>query len=462
MSSGDRIKLAASTDVNGVPAAEINKEHIIEVIDVDSYKISSTTVASSTGSGGGASITIRKEISAGECDATSGYGYGMGLYGVGLYGVGKTSYNPISPRIWSGDFFGTKIIMTPGVGGKLYEWDGDTDVAPTVVSNSPASNDWVVVYNNIVITVYNNVVTWSDSADQTVWTPAADNFAGTSTLYSADKILSMAKTDNEIMLFTKTQVWRMTYIGKPFVFSFEQVYLGDGIAGNRAFTFINEELRWWGNKNYYVWRGGAVQIVPNNTIKEFVLDNLHPIQRLKMHGWANNAYGEAWFFYPVGTEITRYVVENTLDGTFTIGTWDRTAAELNPLTAYPFLISSGGSIYQHEYGYNDDTVSLGAYITSNFSMAGNGDSTIYIMGLAQDAVMVGDASLTVYTKLSPQSSVERTFGPYTIEGNSSNPISKVDFRAHGRLRKYKFSSGGLDTYMASGDMYEFIEKADDR
>ena len=53
---GDTITHSGSSDVNGIPAVEINTTHFIRTQDVDSFTFSVTTEATSTGSDGGASV----------------------------------------------------------------------------------------------------------------------------------------------------------------------------------------------------------------------------------------------------------------------------------------------------------------------------------------------------------------------------------------------------------------------
>jgi hypothetical protein len=76
-------------------------------------------------------------LAAGNADEIYGQGYGMGKYGVGLYGMAKVSTTARRfPRIWHLDRFGDNIIGTPGNGGGLYEWDGDSTSPATAVLNA--------------------------------------------------------------------------------------------------------------------------------------------------------------------------------------------------------------------------------------------------------------------------------------------------------------------------------------
>jgi hypothetical protein len=89
---GDRVRIQSATTFAGIPASEINADHIIRNVSTNAYDITVTTIAtSSVSGGGGASTTVQEQIEEGLCDATASQGYGAGLYGTGLYGINRFS-----------------------------------------------------------------------------------------------------------------------------------------------------------------------------------------------------------------------------------------------------------------------------------------------------------------------------------------------------------------------------------
>ncbi len=61
--AGDTITLSGASATNGVPAGDINKDHIVRTVpDANSYTITVSTAATSTGSGGGASVIAASGI----------------------------------------------------------------------------------------------------------------------------------------------------------------------------------------------------------------------------------------------------------------------------------------------------------------------------------------------------------------------------------------------------------------
>ncbi len=468
-SNGDRVVFSGATDTGGILAANLNIQTTITYINANSYSFEAGAAATSTTSGGGASVVVKGQIDAGRCDASSGYGYGMGLYGVGRYGVAKTGYYPVLPRIWSGDFFGTYLILCPGttgssVGASIYQWAGATATAPTVVTNAPTDANYVFVDNNILVALCNNTVKWSDQGDQTEWTAAADNEAGSQELYGAGRLLSRAYVNGENLLFSSTNVYRMRYIGKPFIWEFEKLDVADGISGVHAAVAYDGAIYWQGRKDYYVYAGGAVRSLQQSSLREHAFQDMNPAQAVKSHCWMNVKYGECWWFYQSnnGTDVNKYVAYSIPEKCWVYGTWARTASERNYIMTFQRLVGEDNLIYEHEKGNSDNGAALNWFFETNYGILGEGDRNMRIQGFEHDGVQTGNVTLNVYTKLSAMSSVERTFGPYTLTDVVAAARAKTNFRAHGKMRKLKFSSSETESFFRLGKSFEYIKTGDGR
>ena len=59
---GDVIEIAGATTTNGIPNTELNADHIVRSVSTDAITIIVSTAASSTGSGGGGSVTLGTRI----------------------------------------------------------------------------------------------------------------------------------------------------------------------------------------------------------------------------------------------------------------------------------------------------------------------------------------------------------------------------------------------------------------
>jgi hypothetical protein len=458
--NGDRLKISGvGGAVRGVPQAEMEKEHIISgVVASTSFVITVTTAATSGGTGGGAGVTVFSEIDDGYIDYELGFGYGGGKYGVGLYGVGKTFVNTFrKPRIWSMDRFGNDVVLTPGDGGKVYIYQNNNATAPTVLTNSPAAANFLFVENNSVCVVYNNTFYASDFGDATVWTPSATNLSYSDAIEGAEIFLAGVNIREGVLLFSTNQVWLARYVGQSSgLWSFELVDNTAGLLSPLSALSINGVAYWVGLYDFYIYDGGVARPIPN-TIKQYTISTQSPSQFYKSYLRVNRAFNELWLHYPdaVSGEPSQYVIYNYIEGTFAYGTMNRTAAE-HPYQAdfYPVLIDSSNVLWRHEVGYNDGDNAMDAYAETNYFQLGSGDSTMRVMGIKPDSTQEGNIDFTVTTKLYPQSTTERAFGPYTIAPTSE----KVDVDAHGRLVKYKFAQNAADETFIMGGWYQGLQE----
>jgi hypothetical protein len=366
---GDRIKIAASGNVDGILAASINGETIItNIVDENTFTIQTDTIATSAVTGaGGAGTTIQTQIPAGVEEESIGYGYGGGNYGVGDYGDAKIFNNPdnvIYPRIWSMDKYGNNLILTPGDGAStdpnLYIWTNfDIDVAPTLItaisgSPVPTGVKWVYVSNNSVCTLgsqgllnqlyfsdQSNVLLGNNGYDQ--WTPGPSTFSYVTVLDQAGPLISQASARNHDIVFTSSEVYNLQFINKPQIWLIRKLFATDGIIAPKARSEIEDAVFWMGQGDFYVFDGYTVNILPNNTVKRYVYDNINWAASSTCFTFPNVEFNEIWFFYPAGQDINpnNYVIYNYKESHWSIGTLSRTAAEEpTNVSQYPLLIQS--------------------------------------------------------------------------------------------------------------------------
>jgi hypothetical protein len=96
--------------VGGIPASELNTNHLISNATTNSFTIQVTTVATST-QGYSGPITAIFDIHAGNEIGSFGYGWGAGPWGRNTWGSGFSLpiYQP--PRLFSQDRFNNDLIF---------------------------------------------------------------------------------------------------------------------------------------------------------------------------------------------------------------------------------------------------------------------------------------------------------------------------------------------------------------
>lgn len=465
---GARILIQAATGFAGIPAVDLNIEHVIRNTSTNAYDIVvDTTATSSVSGGGGAATTVQGQIGSGLCDATSAQGYGAGLYGVGLYGTALVSTSGTQPvRSWVFDRFGDNIIMTPGNQTGVYTWDSDTDVAPALLTNAPAAVNYVYTSNEIVITLgaanVGNRRQWSDQGDSTVWTGAVTNQAGQDDIEEASTFISHLKVRDINLEFTESQVFTSRYIGRPLIWETKLLDEKSGIIAKNARVQHNGVGYWMGTDNFYRYRSGNVEIIPSNTTievtaKKFVFENINLSQISKVFCWYNRAFNEVWWHYPSAgsNEPDKVIRYNVKEGTWTIDTHDRSAGEYpTQLREFPYLaevnIDLTSTVFQHEKGTDDDGAAISWSLSTPFFDSGR--DTVNQLGIIPDSLQLGDVTCVVNVKKYPQSA--SLYGSQTL---TISPTTEIQtFRQNSRFIQYVLSGSAVGQSWRSGKWMEVL------
>jgi hypothetical protein len=467
-SNGDRVKITLATNTGGILAADINKEHIIRNVAAGTFDIfTGGTATSSVSGGGGAATLYQKEIADGALNGGQGQGYGMGLYGAGLYGVSKVSSSGIiSPRIWIFDKYGEKVILTAGNQTGIYSWDGNNQVAPVLISGAPAAINYAFTSNNIAVTLgaagAGNHIFSSDINDFTNWVSSSTNQVFEDYIEAAGRFISHASTSGVNLLFTENKTYTFRYIGLPLIWDIKLKSPSVGIIAPLARCTVNEVVYWMDDKNFYMWRGGDIEIIPANsqkqsTILRYVFDNLNFNQKSKAFAWYNRNFHEVWFHYPSSGsgECDRVARLCLHDYSWVMDTMDRSAAEYPEINLNePRLArysSGSSSFYRHEVGSDDDASPLSWQLTSNFRNAGKDTATT--VGIIPDSIQSGDITLNFKGYLFPQSTQTTYDKNYTINSTTE----RVTALLNGRFWQYTFSGSELGQDWQMGDWQEYLQ-----
>lgn len=469
MANGQRVKISGASAFGGIDALEINLEFIIRSVTTNTFDVVTDDVAtSSVTAAGGAGTEYQQEIASGRRDASIGQGYGMGRYGVGRYGVTKTSTGGLKyPRIWFLDHFGETLIATPGNQTGVYSWDGDLLVAPTLVANAPTEINYAFISDNILVTfgaggIVNKIFA-SDQNDIEQWTASSTNQVFEDNVETDGRLLTHVRVNGINLIFTETSCHTFRYIGLPLVWEIKEKDTSIGIIGPMARVCVNDIGYWMGQGNFYMWRGGNVEIIPANTQKQstildYVFNNLNTAQKSKCFAWYNRRFNEVWFHYPSGTSIDCDAIARVSlsDYSWTPDTMDRAAAEYpDILLVNPRLSEIQGEnsvLYKHEIGTDANTESLAWSLSTNLRNLGR--DTVSQVGVIPDSTQDDAINLHIDAYLFPQSTVKTFTNDYTIDETSE----RIPMAINGRYWMYTLSGDELGQFWRLGDWQEYVQK----
>jgi hypothetical protein len=431
--TGDYVTFSGASTVAGL---DLNNEYKITVTNANTYTITASSAASSTTSGGGSSVRAEYQITIGPASQVAQVGWGAGAWGSGKWG-GVGVFEPDAMRLWSAMNFGEDLVFGPR-GGGVYYWDA-TNGLPTRgvnIETLPGATDTPVIQNLVFVSdIYRFVfcfgandtgtttqdpmlIRWADQESVTDWLPSAANQAGSLRLSHGSKIIAVAQTRQEILVWTDTALYSLQYLGAPLVWGAQ--LLGDNISivGPNAVSVATGIAFWMGVDKFYIY-DGRVQTLQCD-LRKYIYQDINQTQYLQYFSGTNEGFNEIWWFYASANSnnIDRYVVYNYLERIWYYGTMARTAWVDAGLRDYPVAATYSNNLVNHEYG-NDDNVTgepqaINAYIESAEFDIQDGHNIGFVWRVLPDITFSGSS------QTNPNPAVTMTLIPMMNSGSGFN------------------------------------------
>ena len=358
-------------------------------------------------------------LTAGNADAEVKLGYGFGAYGISAYGVQRPDTGNFTPATsWTLDTWGQNLVACSSTDGKIYEWSlgfSTPDLA-VVISNAPENNQSILVTDERFLFALGaggnpRKVQWSDQEDNTAWTPSTLNQAGDFELTTVGTLQCGKRFRGTALLFTDVDVHVATYIGPPFVYSFERAGTGCGVISKQA-VGVNDNAAIWMSTSGFWYYDGFVKPLASD-VSDYVFSNINMTQASKIYCVHNSKFGEMWWFYPSSgsNENDSYVLFNYRENHWSIGSLSRTAGVDSGVFSNPIMTSADGFVYEHEVGfdYNGDK----PFAVSGPLELGTGERILSINEMVPDEKTQGDVRAFFATRFYPNAP-EFSHGPYSL------------------------------------------------
>ena len=296
-------------------------------------------------------------------------------------------------------------------------------------------------------------IDWSAQEDNQDWSASSADAAGGYTLPSGGRVVRGLPGPRENVVWTTESLWAMRYVGLPNVYDFVEMGRGCGLIGPNAAALVGGIWYWMTpNGAFYQYDGAAPVMIPC-TLARDVADNLAWVQGDKVYASrvVGKNYAEVWWFYPDsrdGDEVSRYVIYDTLRGTWSCGTFDRTAYVDASVFQYPLAVDTDGTIWFHEKGFTEDGGPRSWSLTSAF--ANTPGQTLIINGVRPDADdLQGGYSLTFFSKFRRvQGIFTRTLAALGI----TSATGEKSVRIKGEQVGFTISGNAAPTFWRMGQM----------
>lgn len=458
--AGDFVVFDGASAVGGIT---VDGEYAVtEVTDANTYTVTHSAAATSTATGGGASVTYEYLVPTGNAAVTYLNGYSVGSYGhSGGYGMPTPSSNLTEePRIWVFDKWGEDLVANIR-GAKIYTWDksGGTATRASRISGSPATCNWVLVSDNRQLLAFGAhdgtasdplLIRFSDEEDFTDMTPSDTNAAGDLRLDSGGKIVRALHGRSEKVVFTDKSVYAVRFRGSPFFWGKDPVAQNVRLFGPNAAVMVQSVLFCMLQEDFAIY-DGVFRILPCD-IRNEVFEDINRDLAAHTVAGVNSDFTEVWFAYPTAaaSENDRVAIYNYVEKTWSLADFSRTAwHDASPQFGKPYGVNADdGKLFRHEVGSNANDTALEGYLESYAMEIGEGSNYMHADRLEPDFLeATGDVTITLKGYRYAQSGVLTTKGPYDITSSTE----KIDTRFRARMASLRIDFTGLNTHFRMGN-----------
>ena len=411
--NGDYVTFSNVSTVGGL---DLNGEFNVSLTAVsaaNTYTITADSAASSSATGGGASVSAAYQINVGNAFSTPITGWGAGTWGQGSWGFGVSSTTEV--RFWSQTNFGEDLIFGHR-GGELFYWDATNGVETraVLVSSRAGASDVPVVQNLILVsdisrfvfcfgtneigstTLDPTLLRWSDQENAENWTPSATNQAGSLRLSRGTEIVAASQARQEVLVFTDSSLYSLQYVGAPAVWTANVVGENISISSQNAVGYANGVAYWMGKDKFYKYDGRTSPLKCD--VRRYVFNDFNTEQYSQVFSGTNESFHEVWWFYcsSSATNIDRYVIYNYLEDIWYYGTLARTAWLDSGLRDNPLAATYDNNLVDHESGIDDNqgssTAAITAYVESSEFDLDDGHKFMHVNRIIPDVSFDGSTA----------------------------------------------------------------------
>jgi hypothetical protein len=457
LSVGNTVVFPIATTGNGVTIQ--GAYDVVTVTDANDFVIYASALATASSSfnmnSGNAELVYYIALG----PNPSGSGYGLGSYGGGGYGIGQSAGSvqtgtPITATDYTQDNWGQILLSCPANGG-IYSWDptGGFQNSMLVASAPPYNTGMFISTAQQVLVTYGSTVTeeigiiqdplwvqWSTVGDFTNFVPTTADQAGGYRIPNGSKCVGGMSVANQNLIWTDEDCWAMSYQGPPFVYGFNKIGAGAGLASSHAAQALRGSVFWMGPNNFFSLTGNGVNVIPC-PVWDVVFQNLNTSFLQNVRAMPNTPFNEVGWLYPSASsangENDSYVKFNMTEQG---NPWDYGPVGALPRSAWidlnvfgpPISASPQGLVYSQETGADADGQPLVSSFISGYFVIGEGEDFSFVDMVIPDmkfGLYSGPASATVqftFYVVNFPGDTPVQYGPYAF--NSTTEYIPVRFR----------------------------------
>ena len=203
---------------------------------------------------------------------------------------------------------------------------------------------------------------WCSDDNVEDWIPEETNTAGELFVRDTDsELTAWTSLGDKIALYTREEMFLISYIGAPNIFGYVPLLNGFGAYGPKAVVSVGRQNYGWGRSGIWVTDGAQFSFIDEGKVREWLKDKLYEPQASKIVGFHNEVLHRIEWYFPISDNA-----ENAegIAYDYTLGEWTRlinaySAALERDVFQYALAADINNSFYALNTG-----LSSGAYLLS--------------------------------------------------------------------------------------------------
>ena len=214
---------------------------------------------------------------------------------------------------WKFQQFGKTVLAVNGNDFIQY-WTIGTSTVWADIATSPKPKEMAVVRDFVVVgslltgALGSSTVQWSDINDETDWTAGATSQSDTQVIADGGNLVGI--TGGEFgLVFLEKSISRMSYVGSPLFFQFDNISRGLGCLSGNSVCQYNNVTFFLSDDGFYSCDGTSVTPIGNEKIDRWFFDNIdlsligsmsasiNPTSNIAIWNYANNSGGRTILVY---------------------------------------------------------------------------------------------------------------------------------------------------------------------
>jgi len=350
------------------------------------------------------------------------------------------------------------VLLASNNAEKIQAWTIGSSTAWADVSATAPVAKYITVVRDFAVTGHqsNNTsrVQWSDINDETIWTSSSTSQADFQDIPDGGDIIGL--TGGEFgLIFLQNSIHRMSYVGSPLFFQFDNISRGVGCFANGSIAQYKQVSFFLGENGFYMCDGQNVTPIGAEKVDRWFFDNvdiqsidemssqIDPQRKVVIWNFKNVSAG--YYQLMFHWELARWSYSNinitSIGGALTAG------VTLEQLDNYGTVDSIGVSFDSRQWSggkffiagtFGSNVVSIDGSNLSASLVTGDLqlDGLNSVVTLARPIIDGGSASVSVASRVLLNSGI--SFGT-SVSADSEN---RVSLRSAGKYHRIKVEPSG--------------------